>query len=190
MENLDSEELLHLAVNAIDQGQHDKAISHLKDVTEGDYFLRARYLLAAEYAQIGMYDRAISGMAFVIERDPSFSIASLQKGLLHITRGENDIARETLALLSKLPENDPLMWFGKGLTALLDDDEASTEQFLIKGIELNLQNPALNRDMEKIIVKLKDTEDVGTTENEEQKEAEDKSSDATNKFFLSNYDKT
>ena len=186
MDNLDSEEQLYLALHAIENGQHDIAISRLKEIEPGPGYTRAQYLLAAEYAQIGLYERAKSGMAYVIDEEPSLTIASLQKGLLHITLGENEQGRDTLSVLTSLGDSDPIKWFACGLIALIDDDKAGAKDLLQTGISLNKDNVALNKDIEKIIGQL-DNESADTEKPDGEKNTDEKTVDAKNKFFLSNY---
>ena len=54
MSDLDAEELFHLAMKASDSGDRDKTITYLKRSIELEPKAASIYVLAAEYAEIGM----------------------------------------------------------------------------------------------------------------------------------------
>jgi hypothetical protein len=56
-----------------------------------------------------------------------------------------------LVALDDLDEGKCLFHFGRGLRHLLADEFADALRYLQRGIELNLDNPALNADMQRII---------------------------------------
>ena len=90
---LDVEEFLHLALEAVRQREHYKAISLLKRVLEvAPREARLLYLLVAEHAQIGLCDRAIGEISWSIEIDPTVPSARFQLGLLRLFRGEGAAA--------------------------------------------------------------------------------------------------
>lgn len=149
---LDQDELLQLAKNASGADDSATALAYLKEaVSRADATGAAHYLLGAEYAQIGMYERAVNEMESALALDPALTTARLQLGLLWIGGGAVDRADSVLAPLAELAADDPLRHFGAGLQRLiknqLDDAAARLEQ----GIALNGSNAALNKDMRKII---------------------------------------
>ncbi len=149
---LDQDELLQLAKNASGSDDSATAIAYLKEaVSRADATGAAHYLLGAEYAQIGMYERAVNEMESALALDPALATARLQLGLLWIGGGAVERAESVLAPLAELAADDPLRQFGAGLALLiknqLDDAAARLEQ----GIALNPGNAALNQDMRKII---------------------------------------
>ena len=154
MENLDSEELLYLAMHAIDNNQHDIAIDRLKSIPDGPFFSKAQYLLAAEYAQIGLLKRAKEVFAMVCENEPDLSIAHFQKGLLHLSLGEKGESELAFGALLKLEDDNPLKLFGKGLIELINEEVDLARMSLEKGIELNTINEPLNNDMRTILEKV------------------------------------
>ncbi len=151
MSSLDAEELFHLALKASEIGDHDKAINYLKESIEQDPTPQAYYILAAEHAEIGMMQRAIAGMEKAVSLDPGLWTAQLQLGLLLLTQNLPNEAVISWKVLEQLPEDDALFCFGKGLVALVDEDVEGCISYLKKGIALNISNPSLNGDMEKII---------------------------------------
>ena len=108
-------------------------------------------ILAAEYAEIGMMDRAIAGIKEALKVDATLWTAHLQLGLAHLTLNQMDDARIAWEPLKKLEETDPLRLFSEGLTHLLDEDIAATREKLLEGIRLNNSNPALSNDMQGIL---------------------------------------
>jgi tetratricopeptide (TPR) repeat protein len=151
-EVLDSEELLHLAVQASRDQRHGDAITYLKNAvaqSRGDF--KATYLLAAEYAQIGMSDRAIAGFRDALALKPDLTPARFQLGLLLVTVGRISEAIEAWAKLEQLDVNDPYLYFKRGLEALAGNDLSTCDENLKHGIELNRTNPALNADMQRVL---------------------------------------
>ena len=74
-ENLDNEELLRLALDAINGNRDAEAMSMLKLMLSREPgHLHATYLLAAQHAQIGMFDRAEAGMRTVVAQSPEFLV--------------------------------------------------------------------------------------------------------------------
>jgi Flp pilus assembly protein TadD len=151
-EELDADELLHLALLASNQDKHEESISYLKRAQnqspkEGKIF----YMLGAEHAQIGLYDRAAEEMAKAVELDPNLHTASFQLGLLHMTSGRVDQATKAWLPLDTLGSQHPLYLFKTGLLHLARDEFEPCMDNLREGIQLNNMNEALNRDMSRVI---------------------------------------
>lgn len=149
---LDQAELLQIALNASRSNDSGTAIAYLKEaVTRPDATPQAHFLLGSEYAQIRMVDRAVSEMEAAIALDPTFSIARFQLGLLSLTSGAADRARDVLQPLDELGNENALAHFGRGLRHLIQDEFADAVQCLQHGISLNADNQALNSDMQRIL---------------------------------------
>jgi Flp pilus assembly protein TadD len=152
---LDQEEILALALNALRTGDHGAALTHLKQGAERfPDNARIAYLLGAEHAQIGLYDRAEEEMARAIALAPSLLVARFQLGLLQMTQGRPADARVTWAALDQLPADNALRLFKQGLEALGDDRFAEARALIQQGIETNNFSPDLNRDMTNLIAKI------------------------------------
>lgn len=163
LSSLDASELFHLAVEASRRDDHGVAITYLKQALDlpagttassADY-ARMVYFLGAEYAQIGMMDRAQEQMARAVEMDPSLHTARFQLGLLLITRGLVDQSLEVLAPLATLGEDQPFFHLRAGLEHLVNDEFTPCRERLLKGMHLNQVSPdfnaALNGDMQKLL---------------------------------------
>ncbi len=183
IDKLDSEELLHLSLKAMESNNHDTAIIYLKRALElSPDNANVQYLLAAEYAEIGMYDRAKEGMAKTLEINPDMGTTRFQLGLLHITSGDVQLAEEVWEKLSELGKNHPLYLFKCGLLHLAKDEFNECHEFLTKGIVLNNINPALNNDMRRMLTNIADK-----VTQPEQTADEESDVKRDNHILLSNY---
>lgn len=149
---LDSEELLHLAINASENSETEKAIGYLKralDITPDDG--KAIYLLGSLHADIGLYDRAIEEMTRAVQLDPGIDVAHFQLGLLYLTSQKAEEATNAWSHLDYLDESNYLYLFKEGLISLINDDFTGCIQKLKQGIQNNQINAPLNNDMLKMI---------------------------------------
>ncbi len=149
---LDQAELLQLGINASTSGDSGAAIAYWKEAASRlEASAVVHYLLGAEYAQIKMFDRAVSELEAALALDPALSIARLQLGLLCLSSGNAPRAQEVFGPLAELSATDPLYHFGQGLEHLIADRFGDATEALAKGIALNAENAALNADMQRII---------------------------------------
>ena len=86
MSELDAEELFHLAMKASEEGDREKTISYLKRSIASQPQAKSIYILAAEYAELGMMQRAIEGMQRAVELEPTLWTAHFQLGLLFLSQ--------------------------------------------------------------------------------------------------------
>lgn len=150
--SLNQEELLHLAIEATRRGEHGAAISYLKEgIVRFPKDGKLAYVLGAEFAQIGMYDKAEEEMARAIELDPSLLTASFQLGLLRMTLGKVDEAKLAWSALDTLADDNPLRLFKNGLELLAAEQYQEARALLEQGIALNSFSPELNRDMQNVL---------------------------------------
>lgn len=146
--NLTQEELLHLAIESIKQGDHGVAISYLKEgVEKFSDDPKIAYVLGAEYAQIGMFEKAEFEMRRAIELDPTLHTASFQLGLMLLTQGRNQDAALSWEALNVLPETHCLWLFKTGLNHMVAEENELARKFLEEGIQANDFSPELTKDM-------------------------------------------
>lgn len=152
---LDAEELTHLAARLAAQERFDQAIMYLKAalVQEPDN-PQTNYLLGAQYAQIGMVERAVQRMLHAVSQDPNLLFASFQAGMLCMTAGRAQEAMAAWEPLHKLDAEHPLHLMVNGLEALARDDFETCQRYLQRGIANNNVNHALNEDLRKILLEL------------------------------------
>jgi len=149
---LDQAELFQLARNASAADDSASAIAYLKEaVSRADATAPAHYLLGAEYAQIGMYERAADEMESALALDPALSIARVQLGLLWLGQNAPDRADAVLAPLDELAAGDALRHIGAGLRHLIKDEFDDATARLEQGMALNTTNAPLNGDMRRIV---------------------------------------
>src|SRR5258706_778476 len=110
-----------------------------------------QYLLGAEYAGMGLYDRAVSEMQAALARKPELAAARFQLGVLFLTRAGVEEAAATWGLLDMLPHEHPLYLFKSGLLHLIQEQFDKAAILLKEGIAANTENPALNRDMQLVL---------------------------------------
>jgi tetratricopeptide (TPR) repeat protein len=150
--NLTQEELLHLAVEATRRGEHGSSISYLKEgVTRFPDDAKLAYVLGAEFAQIGIYDKAENEMQRAILLDPELFTASFQLGLLQMTLGKVEEAKLSWKNIDKLPKEHSLWLFKTGLEELAAEKFAIARELLSQGISSNDFSPELSKDMTTIL---------------------------------------
>jgi len=148
---LTSEELLHLAISDSRNSRHEDAIVKLKRCLKlAPKDSRVHHLLAAEHAEIGMYNEAAAGFERAISLDPSSTTARFQLGLLHAVNHRADEARKAWAPLASLPPSEPLVEFSEALQFALDGNAAAAIQHLDLGLSLPSVNAALQKDMSQL----------------------------------------
>ena len=157
-EGLDTDELLHLAINASQSGEAEKAINYLKrslDIKPDDG--KSMYMLGSLHAELGMYDRAIDEIQKAIELEPEIYTAHYQLGLLYITSGKVDEAIQAWKALDNLDKDHYLRLFSDGMQNLVADNFEESIRLLQKGIMNNQENMPLNNDMIKMIKTIEET---------------------------------
>lgn len=145
---LEADEYLNVALEAIRQQDHRQAIVCLKEAGLAyPSDARLAYLLGAEYAQIGMPDRADQEMEKALVLNPALHAARFQLGLLRMTGGNPDLAKETWRELDVLPDKHAFRLFRDALEALAVNELQRALDFLNQGIVANDFSVDLNRDM-------------------------------------------
>lgn len=144
---LDQTELLQLALTSGQRNDASSAIVYLKEaVSRPDASANAHFLLGAEYAEIGLYDRAQACMKTALQLDPNSSITRFQLGLLLVSCGNGVEAEETLRHIHAA--SDILTPFAKGLIHLIHNEFDAALTALQQGIALNGNNPGLIKNMQ------------------------------------------
>jgi tetratricopeptide (TPR) repeat protein len=153
---LDDQELLHLAIEASNESRHGDAIAYLKQAVERSAEnYNALYLLAAQHAQIGMTDRAIEEFNRALALKPDLVPARFQLGLLFLCNGRVDEALGAWEALGTLPDSNPYARFAGALQCLARDDFPGSIEQIERGLAANSDNPALNRDMQGLLERIR-----------------------------------
>jgi Flp pilus assembly protein TadD len=185
-DKLDNDELLRVALDAINQDKHADAVSMLKTLLERDTkHVFGNYLLAAEHAQLGMMDRAEEGFKKTVDLAPDFPIARFQLGQLYLVKNDSNAAKAVLAPLSELPSGQALSAYAKGLVAAANEDVHEAIAQLQAGLGREQEIPALANDMQRVLNNLQaliSNSDVGLA-------AQVITPNAAAPLYLSNYGK-
>lgn len=148
-------ELLAVALEASRRGDAAQALACLKASAERpDAPAQALFMLGSEYAQLGLVDPAKAAFGRAVARGPDFPLARFQLGMLHLTCGEVDAARDVWAPLAALAASHPqayLACFCRGLCHLVAEEFSLAMQALADGLALNNDNPPLNDDMRRVL---------------------------------------
>ncbi len=152
----DQEELLHLAIDATRRGDHGAALAFLKEGAQRfPDDARLAYMLGAEHAQIGLYDRAEQEFERALELAPELHTARFQLGLLRMTNGNVAGARAGWQPLEDmLPAGHALVLFKQGLEALADEQIDEARRLIESGLAANDFSPELNTDMENLLARI------------------------------------
>jgi tetratricopeptide (TPR) repeat protein len=153
--SLDPQERLHLALEASRKGNRDQAIEHLKAaIAEDESLGPAHFMLGAQYADLGMADRAEACMLRSLELAPDLHIARLQLGTLLLMQGRPE-AKDELAPLMTLPSDDELRCFAEALTHLIDEATPAAIEALERGLACPSANPDIQDQMKALLEKLR-----------------------------------
>lgn len=164
IEQLDTEELFRLALLDVQADRHDAAIVKLKRVIAlAPSDSRAHFMLAAEHAELGLYDRAEEGMRRALDIDGELHTARFQLGLLQYTRGNAADATETWSGLEKLGPADPLVLFKSALLNIQAGSLDLAIQELECALEVSASNPALRNDISKVLASVRSKLTEATT---------------------------
>ncbi|MFA0812391.1 hypothetical protein [Microbulbifer epialgicus] len=182
-DELDAEELFHCALEASNLKYHERAIELLKRSISLEDHPAKRLFLAAEYAEIKLYDRAIEGMQTAISMAPELWIAHFQLGQLYLVTQEISEAKKVWEhLVNSTSSPRYFQEFARGLLAIADGNTEDGVEQLRGGILENNENPALNKDIEKIIEAT-----VNQNSPQEEPQVKDSENNAVNKMLLSKY---
>ena len=151
-QKFDSEELLHLAIHASLNGRIDDAIVKLKELLEVDPSnSNAHFLLAADYAEIKLFDKSRFHYREVLKLRPDMSAARIQFALLLTALDNLDEAAQVLEYFSGLEDESYEMFIHDGLIALHQERMPEAKSALLRAIESNSDNAVLNNDLKKIV---------------------------------------
>lgn len=155
---LDASEYLHLAIHASQQDDHHAALNYLGQALELEPENAAvRYFLAAEHAELGLYERAVSGMKETLALDEGLDIARFQLGLLSLQLQHLDEARDAFSTLAGRTGDEGLREFSFAYLDLLDENLSDARHKLERGLAV-CANEALVRDMTRVLASLVENE--------------------------------
>jgi tetratricopeptide (TPR) repeat protein len=151
-EVLNADELIHLALDATNRSLNGQAIEYLKRLLaiQPDN-ADAHYLLGAQQAQIGMFDRAVASMSRALEIRADLHAARFQLGLLLSTSGRIEEAQRVWQPLDSLGGEHFFVLFKTGVLHIARDEFEQGIGLLQRGIQVNGINAPLNDEMGTLI---------------------------------------
>jgi tetratricopeptide (TPR) repeat protein len=116
---------------------------------------RLHFLNGSLKASNGDFAGAALAMRRSLDIAPDYDLARFQLGFLHLTSGEPVAAQESWGPLFGLPQSSYLRTFVDGLCHMIRDEFPEAIAALEKGVALNTEIPAMNRDMELLLAELR-----------------------------------
>lgn len=151
---LDSTELLEHALDRMNAGRDGEAVDLLVALLESEpTHVHAQYLLAAQLAQMGLFEQAEVGLRAVVAQAPDYDMARFQLGQMLLLKGALPEAQDTFGPL--LPRTDAVGAFARGLCAAGAEDVPTAMREFESGLALPQENQALAHDMSVFLEKLR-----------------------------------
>lgn len=145
-DKLDNDELLRLALDAMNTGRDADSVAMLKTLlARAPDNAHALYLLAAQHAQMGLMERAEEGFRQAVRLAPELATARFQLGQLLLIKGDSQDAKQVLLPLAG--QTDALGAYARGMCAAADDDAPLAIAAIAEGLALPQPVPALAGDM-------------------------------------------
>lgn len=153
----DADETLKLAIHASENGDNHSAIRYLTELLniQPDHDT-ACYFLAMQYAEIGLFERAITTLLHTIKINPTFDIAQFQLGLLYLQTQQTLQAEQLFSSLSLSSHDPALAAFSLGYLALFKEQTSDAIHHFQEGIAA-CSNEALNNDIKRVIAQIEHT---------------------------------
>lgn len=150
----DADETLKLAIHASEHGDTHSAIRYLTELlnAQPDHGA-ACYFLAMQYAEIGLFERAITTLQHAIKINPTFDIPQFQLGLLYLQTQQTLHAEQLFSSLSFSSHDPALAAFSLGYLALFKEQSSDAIHHFQEGIAV-CSNDALNNDIKRVITQI------------------------------------
>jgi Flp pilus assembly protein TadD len=123
------------------------------------YFLKGSLLAART-----QYEEGRVAMRRAVELSSGYDIARFQLGLLELSSGDAEAADATFQPLADAPGESALSLFALGLRHLARDNFDQAEALLRRGIEVNIEHPLVNRDMQLMLAGIAEARAKGAAE--------------------------
>ena len=139
---MDAEEYLHLAARAAQDSNHHDALKFAhKSLELEPNKPEALFLLAAQHAEIGLYDRAKEGYRLSIEQKPDLHLARFQLAMLSLQSGEMDDLQEQIAYIETHADNPRLKRYTRALSAMSEENAELAIEHFEEGLALDSGSP-------------------------------------------------
>jgi len=177
---LDADEYLHLAIHATQHQQHHAALEYLnKSLAISPDNAKAIFLLAAEHAELGLFDRAIKGMERALDLDPHLDFARYQLGMLYMQTNDIQAGKLVWNYLGEHATDNAIKLVAQGLSTI-DDDYSRGFSLVEQAAKSDITNPFLRSSIENIRDNLAQSRSLSTPQ-------DIKASDVSHSLFLTAY---
>ncbi|MDC4411614.1 hypothetical protein NQ656_16340 [Acinetobacter baumannii] len=150
----DADETLKLAIHASEHGDAHSAIRYLTELLNiQPNHGAACYFLAMQYAEIGLFERAITTLQHAVEINPTFDIAQFQLSLLYLQTQQTLQAEQIFSGLSLSSHDPALTAFSLGYLALFKEQIPNAIHHFQEGIAV-CSNDALSNDIKRVIAQV------------------------------------
>jgi tetratricopeptide (TPR) repeat protein len=132
---LDAEEYFHLALHASSMGDHHACMTYLEEVLQREpRNARAMYLRAVQHAELGLTQRAVSGIKAALSIEPDLDLARFQLGLLLLF--DINQPADAKGYLQRLcrSQDRALRAYAEAMIAIVDNDLTLARQKLATGL--------------------------------------------------------
>ena len=148
----DFDRLLAEGLAASRQGQGESAMALFQRASEADpASALPHFLLASEQASAGDFARAELAFAKALLLAPDFALARYQLGLLQFSSARAPVALLTWQPLFALPEEEALLHFVRGFSALAQEGPGESLAHFRRGLACTPANPALCADILQVV---------------------------------------
>jgi len=127
----------------------------------------ALYLLAVQHAELGLLERAISGMKAALARRPQLEIARFQLGLMLMDRNRPSEAKQHFSALGD-SRDLAMRAYSEAMTALINDNATLAREKIALGLSEVSANPALSTLMRSFLKKLTKSDDASANDSDAQ----------------------
>lgn len=148
---LDSEEYLHLAINATESNDHHAALTYLHQalgITPEN--ADALLLLGAVYAELGLMDRAIATLEECLSLNEEMEMAAIQLALLYIATGREDEARPNINRVLGKSSDAQLQALAEALEHMLNQNNPAAVESLDEALAIKSSNSPLRQTIKTI----------------------------------------
>lgn len=130
------------------------------------------YFYASELAEQQQFELALEQFSNAVFNEPQLHIARFQLALLASTMERGDLVEQHLPYLMELKNNHYLGYFSHALAAIFANDLDNAIVLLEGGIATNGENPALNHDMQQMLERIRQEQQLQSPVDEAKAKAE------------------
>jgi hypothetical protein len=152
---LDAEECFHLALHAGAMGDHHSCMTYLGEVLQRQpRNARAIYLLAVQYAELGLLHRAVAGIKTALMIEPDLELARFQLGLLLLFDNNEPVEAKGCLDHLRTSQNLALCAYSEAMIAVCDNEPTLAREKLAVGLSASSPDSPLAMLMRQVFERL------------------------------------